>query len=273
MESFAKELLETLEADLEHAERIGQPMKRYYTCLDLTEASIKKLKAFIKKNPFPDQQVEILYFKTIAPAFYGKSIYYNKVLDYVAEIISSLPENISYHIDQGMSEIRDFFSKQHHFIWYMNMRIESLDHQFFIRGARSFKRDELAFIIDRDFCPDSYRLAQMIGYTAFRSYLEYEKERLTNPQPPVPPKIVGMKLAFTGTNADATELIKALVKQQVIIINSHPATAKQLAELFEWIFNRKLGNIDDIHNNNMQRKKDPTPFLNGLIRSLLKKNE
>lgn len=271
MEAFTKELLETLEADLEQAERIGDPTKRYYKCLDLTEASIKKLKAYIKKNPFPDQQAEIHYFKTIAPPFYGKSIYYNKVLDYTAEIISSLPEDISFHINQGMSEVRDFFSKEQHFIWYMNIRVDSLDHQFFIRGAKSFKRDELAFVIDRDFCPESYRLAQIIGYTAFLSHLEREKERLTNPQPLVPAKIAGMKLAFAGTNADATELIKAFVYEKMIVINGHPATGEQLREIFEWIFNRKLGDIHDTHSNNMKRKMDPTPCLNRMKRSLLEK--
>lgn len=273
MQAYAQELLETLEADLEKIGRVGNALKRYDKSLELTEACIRKLSSYIKKHRFPDQQAEIRYFKTLAPPFYGKSFFFNKVIDHEVNKLSASKDDELWFIDVELREIKAFFAKEKHLIWYMNMNDNSMDQDFFLRGKRSFTRDELTLIIDRDLCPHSYRLAQAIGYTAFRSYLEYEKERLINPQPPVFAKFAHMKYAFAGTNADATELIKAFVKEKVIIVNGAPANGKQLGELFECVFVRNLGNLDDTHNSNMQRKKDPTPFLNRLIRTLLKKDE
>ena len=84
----------------------------------------------------------------------------------------------------------------------------------------------------------------------------------------VPLAVVGKRYLWKGKDAELVELIYALKKREVIVVDGQPADIKDLAELFRNWFGRELPNVYYTQMENQRRKKDKTPFLNSLIKVL-----
>jgi hypothetical protein len=82
----------------------------------------------------------------------------------------------------------------------------------------------------------------------------------------VPLAIVRKQYSWKGTEADLVELIYALRGCRKIEVEGRPADIKEVAELFENWFGKKLANVYWTGMVNQKRKKDKTPFLNSLIK-------
>lgn len=78
-------------------------------------------------------------------------------------------------------------------------------------------------------------------------------------------------MTWTGNKSDLVELIFAI--QAAGSVNQGQVQIKQLAEVFEKIFNIKLGNYYDYLQNFRMRKSNQTIYLDDLRNKLVKKLE
>lgn len=249
------------------------PVHRYDQCVRLIKSVIGELRTTISSYNFRDGAEEISYFKTLAPPFYSEHFYYSKLLTGELHRLSGTKEDRKSFQEQELQEIGRFFLVNGDFIRYHYSGSTGLDEKYFTRGAAGFwTPDEIADVLDQLFCLGSYKLSRLLGYERYRSWLETEIRLSEDPQAGHLNEFSGKVYGFEGTNSDAGEWITSFSNLKLITINGQPADTKTLAQLFELIFARKLGNIYDIQHTNRNRKKDPTPFLNSLLASMDKKS-
>lgn len=85
--------------------------------------------------------------------------------------------------------------------------------------------------------------------------------------------IVRKQYRWVGTDADLVELIYGLKICRKIEVYGHAADIKDVAEMFEDIFGKKLANVYWTGMVNQKRKKDKTPFLNSMIKGVAGEGE
>jgi hypothetical protein len=74
-----------------------------------------------------------------------------------------------------------------------------------------------------------------------------------------------LKLKWNGSKSDLAEIIILLHLSESIMIDSNPISIVQLVELTELIFEVDLKDFKSLDYANRSRKKDITPFANGMI--------
>lgn len=258
-----------LQAELDKASLETSPVSRYDKSMKLTKAVIEELKGYIATNPFADQAAEIRYYKTLAPFFYSSYFFFIKAYNLEIFRLSASKDNQLSFMEQELKAIAQFFSTHGDFVRYFYMAANYLDEQLFTRQVpETWMLDEVTVIIDSNFCLASYRVSCILANERYRGLLEEETERLKNPQHVSSHSFPGKRFDFMGSCADATELIYALGRRQLVQIDGVNADIKALAQAFEEVFQKKLGNIYEKNRLNQLRKKDKTPFLNSLIRAL-----
>jgi len=262
-----------METELGKFQQEPQAIRRVDRSIKFVKAKIEILKEYLIKHPFSSKPAEVEYFKRLAPIFYSRHFYFIKVYNLELHRLGMTHEKQLGYLEQELVGIEQYYINNGYFAKYVFMESNHLDEQFFIRGGfpESWILDEVSIVIDENFCLGSYRLSWILAYGEYRNYVEQEIGRIRNPPSQGFIQFAGRKYEFAGTNRDAAEWIQSFVKKKVIKIDGKEADTKTLAQAFESLFERRLGNIYDIHRDNMRRKKESTPFLNSLIRALLEK--
>tara|TARA_R110000868_G_scaffold400434_1_gene674879 strand:+ start:320 stop:1159 length:840 start_codon:yes stop_codon:yes gene_type:complete len=239
-----------------------------------TEKCIKSLREAIVQNGFPSIKDEIHFFKHVKPQIFSKLIYYVKLY----KIESKRPRSSSKfqvkYLNNQINKLQVFFNDNLEFYRYYRRGASALDEQYFVRGKSDLRSptESFHFFTDEQFstCQDS-TVATIMAYDMLIVYLQQEIKSLETHE--VNPKINPMKqiskLFWTGSKTELIELIYALHSSGAI--NSGTADIKEMASLFEQMFNIDLGNYYHTFIEIRARKCSKTKFLDKLIEALGKR--
>src|SRR5450432_2319958 len=195
----------------------------YYTeCLKLTSAGIGELKKYIGAHPFKNLSAEIQYFKQKAPQFYSLHFYYERALKLVQQRMFSDRKALSAYFKKELKAISTFYRENAEFIQYQQFGDSFLDDKRFLRDLPEMRfRDNVAVALGDHLCWASYLAAWLLTNERYKPLLEKEISRPRHPESGSGEGNHGKIYGFRGTGADATEIIDAWDKLQLITVNGN----------------------------------------------------
>jgi hypothetical protein len=272
MQSFILELEGRLTRELEGLALETDPIIRFDRSRRRCKAAIDELKEYVLGHPFADKVDEIVYFRDLAPPFYIRFFYFNRLFHVELHSFGVDRDKHAAFLAAELEETEKFFRANAGFIEYHYAGNGTHDEQWFVRNAAGYSfPSELAAVLDPNFPCGSYLVSKLFSMRHSRKWLEERAQRVQQEGGgPGRDPFGGLRLEFEGSNADAGELIDAFSTRKLIKMDGKPLDTKALAKLFELVFKRKLGNIYDVLHSNRNRKKDPTPFLHSLAEDVQK---
>ncbi|MDP4218366.1 MAG: RteC domain-containing protein [Bacteroidota bacterium] len=271
MQSFFLELEEKLKRELDGLAMETDPIIRFDRSRRQCNAVIDELKDFVLGHHFADKVDEIVYFRDLAPPFYSRFFYYNRLFHVELHTFGMDREKHAAFLAAELEETEKFFRANAAFIEYHYAGNGNHDEQWFVRNAVGYHiPGEMTAILDPNFPLGCYLVSKLFSMRHSRQWLEKRAQQLQDEGVPGRSSFAGLRLEFEGSNADAGELIDAFSTRKLIKMDGKPLDTKSLANLFELVFGRKLGNIYDVLHSNRNRKKDPTPFLRSLAEDVQK---
>lgn len=233
-----------------------------------TERCIKQLRKRVLKHGFSSMEEEIHFFKHIKPQILSKLIYYVKLYHIESKRPRSSSKFQVKYLNGQINKLQNYFNDNLEFYHYHRRGATTLDEQYFIRGQSDLRSptESFHFFIDEEFstCQD-YAVATIMAFDMLIVYLQQEIEKLENNTQIAKKSLMKQtpKLFWTGSKTELIELIYALHSSGVI--NSGTADIKEMAIMFEQIFNIDLGNYYHTFIEIRARKCSKTKFLDRLI--------
>ena len=270
-----QDLILEFEAKLEALETCSDDiLYKAETGITYTERWVKTLREEVVKKGFSSIQEEIFFFKHIKPQIFSKLIYYSKLF----KIESKRPRSSSKfqikYLNNQIDKLQVFFNDNLEFYHYYRRGATSLDEQYFVRGKSDLRSntDFFNFYVDENFstCQDG-SVAAIMAYDMLIVYLQQEIEKLENYKENQNTNLMkqSSRLFWTGSKTELIELIYALHSSGAI--NSGTADIKEMASLFEQLFNIDLGNYYHTFIEIRARKGSKTKFIDRLEEALLRK--
>lgn len=241
-----------------------------------TEKFLKILRKEVVQHDFKTLPEEIFFFKHTKPQIVSKLIYYAKLFHIESKRPRSSAKFQIKYLNGQIDKLQVFFNDHLEFYHYYRRGATTLDDQYFVRGKSDLRctTETFHFFIDEQFstCQDG-TVATIMAYDMLIVYLQQEIEKLETytENPNTTFMKHASKLFWTGSKTELIELIYAL--QSSGAINSGTADIKEVASMFEQIFNIELGNYYHTFIEIRARKCSKTKFLDKLTEALQKRFE
>ena len=229
--TYSTQLQEKLTSRIEAiAGETTEFVQRSSKCLVAIQEILSELKQFVYKYEFPSRIEEVEFFKETKPAFLSQYYYYDGLIEMkLGEPIEQ--ERVRLYYFDHLSKQQEFVKTHQDFYIYCISGSTHFDEQYFMRGKAMFKAPD----IDTRFSTGyDNTLARILASHLIRGYVQkYIKLSATD---------AGTSpLTWTAKKADLVELIYALHKVEAF--NDGKVEIKQIANLFETLFNVSLGNF------------------------------
>ena len=270
-------LISEFESKLEHLElRDDDILYKAETGITHTEKCIKILRKEVVEKGFSSTQDEIFFFKHIKPQIFSKLIYYVKLYNIESRRPRSSSKYQVKYLNNQINKLQVYFNDNLEFYQYYRRGATTLDEQYFVRGQSDLRSltESFHFFIDEQFstCQDS-TVATIMAFDMLIVYLQKEIEKQVSHVGTSKSTTMkqSSKLFWTGSKTELIELIYAL--QCSGAINSGTADIKEMALVFEPLFNIDLGNYYHTFIEIRARKCSKTKFLDKLTEVLNKRFE
>jgi len=246
-------------------------------CILIAKSTLKCLRKIVVSTEFKSSKYEIYFFKSIKPKVYSKLIYYVKLFNLESKRPRGSSKMQRKYLDREITKLQAYFNDNLEFYQYYRRGGTSLDTQYFIRGKEDIRLnpDNFHFFVDEQFSTShDSTVATILAYDMLIIHLKQEIDKLennNNMETVIHPFQKQSKLFWTGSKTDLIELIYALHSSGAI--NSGTADVKEMATVYEQIFNIDLGNYYHTFIEIRARKTNTTKFIDKLKDSLLNRFE
>lgn len=269
-------IINKLEVELEEIKLSNEDL------LIITEKSIKaiqtsllKLKKITQNSKFDKQADEIIFFKSIKPTIVAKLIYQVKLFNIESKYIAGTKNSQIDYLEKSIIKLQEYFNDNQEIYIYFRRSDTHLDHHYFLVKNKNLRihPDNLLSISDESFATThDTTYANFIANTMLIKYLKGEIDNIQkNKNEEIVPEINihSSNLFWTGNKVDLVELIYALHASKVI--NRGKVGIKEIAAVFETIFNIDIGGFYRIYLEIRLRKTNKTKFLDVLKTKFLKR--
>ncbi|MBN9386387.1 MAG: RteC domain-containing protein [Chitinophagaceae bacterium] len=261
MKALVNRLQIEVQSRLEMVDPKSSLVKGYDQKMKVMKETIMDLKHYVAANPFSDKDTEIKYFKHWLPLFYKEYIYYTALCQLECMRISSNYEDFSIYVTSERKRIAGFLDEHRDLYFYHMLGKTDEDDALFVRTPAHEAADFL--VRDENFCQASLILSELLAYEDYKKILD---KRMSVIQPSTN-SISNKKLKWTGTKAEAVELIVLLYETKLISHEGAPATLEHLREWAEENMDVELKDFSVIEYKNRNRKITPTPLLDRMTRA------
>ncbi len=221
---------------------------------------MQELKKDVLLNDFVNEKEEIEFFKTVKPYVLGRLLFYS----YVFHIESSCPIGnvmvLKSYYEKELRKIHKINSKHYSpgsFYQYVRAKRDDKDQLFFTRGNKDVIYSAKTFIFEVDFMFTTLYdrlLALMISEEMLSHYICNKTETIGYTSKSF------KSLQWIGSKNSLVELIYALHTSQSI----SKANIRQIATVFEIIFDIRLGDMHHAFHRMKSRTNSRTLFLDQL---------
>ena len=273
MNKFTNELYDRMVEQLNEVSRtsdnILQKAERSYKVIDM---AMQEIKTFVLGHTFKSVADEVFFFKKTKPQFLKELIYYKEVFAIEAHKPMGSSELVKQHYDAEMERIRLYFIRNQELYNYYRMDKSFIDDQYFVRQT-TIEIDANENLIDMDnrFCTvNSSKLAKLQAFEMLSEYLHKCIYKLVNPgvftEEGNQRKFVNL---WTDSKSALIEFAYGIYARGSV--NNGKATISQIITDLSIVFNVELGNYHRTYHNMRIRKKNLTPYLDGMKESLVKR--
>ncbi len=259
IKSFAEELLASMNVQLELLanDSLGL-IESANKALLVIKPTIQELRNYVLASEFIDIEEEITFFKDIKPLFTSKYYYYNKLLSLKINEPYELHEPLKAYYAKQLKLLQEVVKENYEFHFYYLSSATYHDSVYFARGNDNLASVEydVKFSTGYDLLVAKILANQLIKEHLLNTVKELDNDFSKNCS----------SLSWTGTKASLIELIYSL--HGVDAINNGNADIKQIATLFEGLFNIKLGNWYRHFQEIRLRKNGRTNFIDQMKKKL-----
>ena len=256
--SRMKEVSENIPEQLEYA--VGQ-----------CKVALDRMRKLVVSEGFPDQKLEIYFFKKIKPAVYSKLIYYRALFEIESNRNELDKKGQKKYFQQQMDKIKEYMDKHQVKVQYYKCNFKHLDEKYFVRENNEIPLEIRGdhHLLDEDFFTwHDHTFSTIRANEMLVDYIRKEMERLESSGLE---NLESFKstLRWTGNKIDFAEILYALHFSDAV--NDGKTTIKELAEAMGYIFNVDV--TKDIYKFYMeikQRKVEKAKFLDHL-KAILKR--
>jgi len=237
----------------------------------ICSSALLELREYVDRHDFKTREEEIHFFKVTKPDVLKEYLYYSKIL----QLESKSPDltDCKRYLKKMIAEARQYYRDFPEFYRYYRSGSDHLDDKYFVRTPISCYLNCDRFIMDPCFSTShDYTLAAMKAFERITEYCKTELRKLKSGQPFISkdgPVSVRSAHKWTGSLRALVELIYGV--HSTGVIDDGRISIKKLIEISEALFNVKLGDYYHTWNEIRGRKISRTPFLDLMIKSLLKR--
>ncbi|MGB6151164.1 MAG: RteC domain-containing protein [Pricia sp.] len=264
---YEKEILEIEQSDFSLYPDVEKGIK-------ISRKYLQKLRLLLRNDQFKNKEDEITFFKHQKPRIYGKLKFYAKLYRFLLQKPRGTNKSQRLYIDREIKILQNYFLQNNEFIKYYRQNATFLDEFYFLRGNDNIGliSDTSHFYTDAEFSTShDNAVAKIIAYDLLIIYYTNELDKLkkTTRGIPTDTKLFGgFNLTWTSNKIDLVELTYSLIAS-----GSVKGDIKDLATLFEKVYNIDLGNYYRSFLEIRARKENPARFIDELKSKLLKKIE
>lgn len=260
--TFSEQLQQQLKVQADATAAANQePLVSSARMIAIVQELIHDLQQFTYNYSFEDQQEEIKFFKEVKPVLISQYYYYKKLFSIHLYDSYKEPESRRRHYEIILGRMEQYARKNNDFFLYCMTGQTYFDDKYFTRKGKSFSA-----LIDRQFSTGyDEKLARLLSHELIKNTILDSLRKLNTQSSNASP------VNWTGKKTDAIELLFALHASGNI--NNGEAEVKQIAAIFEELFNIKLGNYFDVLRQIRMRKGGRTNFLDKLKENFLFKLE
>jgi hypothetical protein len=254
--------------------------KRTLTAINLYASAYNQLREAVLTFGLGSQEEEIYFFKVTKPSVLEGYLYYSKLLTIYSKLltieakrpVTSIKARKK-HLKKTISEAQHFYNEYPEFYQYYRSGSVHLDDKYFVRTETGYCLDCHHFIVEPHFSTShDYILAAIKAYEKITEYCKSEIRNLKSGKPFISKDgCVSIISAhkWTGSNRELLELIYGV--HTLGTIDHGNITIKQMVEIAEALLNIKLTNYYNDWSEMRGRKKSRLPFLERMIKRLLRR--
>ncbi len=253
----------------------NEPIKQAETSILVILKSIEKLKSFIIKHKFRNQEEEIIFFKKTKPQFVSKLIYHNKIYKIEKQKPYGGENILKEYFNNELYSLKKFFDKNLDFYKYYRTQSNYLDYKYFVRGKHDIKLSLDSFFFETDYrfsTSHDFKVATIIANDQLQVYLETELANIDKRKVKMNTNTEYSQkstIKWTGSKASLIELMYAFHADGSF--NHGNVEVKQIAEFIENSFGIELGQYSRTFLELRSRKTGRTKYLDGLKTKLIKR--
>lgn len=260
IKTFCNQLQESMKLKLEAVAGDNETISRAARSQAIVKGCIDELKSFVSAYSFQDKVEEIEFFKVLKPVIVSQYYYFEKLFSLKMNEPSAEPPVKREYYCNELNHLREYLSGHKKFYAYCLSGSTELDELYFVIRPDTFLSPDS----DARFSTGYDRvLARILANQLIREHVEKTMQNLnSNPLRDSP-------LTWTTKKTYLVELIYAL--HEVEAFNNGKAEIKQIANLFESLFNVSLGNFYRHFTEIGIRKTGRTNFIDQLKEKLEKR--
>lgn len=231
--------------------------------------AFNQLKSFIASYEFKNEEDEIIFFKEIKPKFCYRLIYYRKLYNIEMNRPAGSDKQKEY-LNGELDEINKYNNKRLDFIRYYRSGASHLDSLYFLRRKMDTEQylETFYYELDPNFSTNyDFKVAKILSNDVLLAYLMQEIERLNHDGVSLPTGFPLTKLTWNGTKTELMEQLYSWDSNNTF--GNVPLT--QLSDYIQNVFNIQLDKNLSRTFDSMKIRNNPTPFLDLLKDSLLKR--
>lgn len=254
IKSFSSQLQDNMQLKLETTVQENHDIaSRAVKSLAIVKSFLDELKTFVHRYKFESKREEINFFKEIKPVFASQYYYYEKLLALKMAEPSGDTTCLKTYYYQQIEKLNQYILTNKEFYTYCLSGATHLDEVYFTIRKDSFLPPDTDAHFSTGY---DHILASILANRMLKEYIEGLIKNLnTDPNTNSP-------LTWTTKKAYLVELIYAL--HAVEAFNGGKAEIKQIAALFENLFNVNLGNFYRHFSEIGIRKSGQTNFIDQL---------
>ncbi|GGG49537.1 RteC domain-containing protein [Bizionia arctica] len=242
--------------------------------ITLSSDYLHLLRLFVRQRGFPTEVDEIHFFKDVKPFVNGHLKYFSHVHTYLMnrpKVNASKQKKYIYII---IDKLEAHKIRQLDFVRYYRHKATRLDHIYFVRGSKTIAiSNNINHFVDPEFSTShDDMVAKIVAYDLLITYYRQELKLLKSKKldylnEDILP--ISQRFSWTASKTDLVELLYAT--HAIGAIQNGNADIKNLAKLFESLFDIDLGNFYKTYGEIRARERDRTKFLDNLKSSLLRR--
>lgn len=274
MINYVNSLKKDVDAKIDYIESIqDNVLKKSLEASHVLGEAFDNLKKFILTYEFKDDDEEIRFFKEIKPKLCYRLIVYRKIYNIEMNRPLAGIEAQKEYLCKELNAINEYTVKRLDFIGYFRSGSSHLDSLYFLRQKQDTEQylETFYYELDPNFSTNcDFKVAKILANDMLSTYLMQEIELLDgNNAKALPVSFPEVKLTWRGTK---TELMEQLYSwDSGNLFGDVPLT--QLSDYIQNVFNIKLDKNLSRAFSDMKIRTTPTPFLDKLKETLLRRME
>jgi len=125
-------------------------LKKAESSIRLINKTLNVLKDYLRKNKFPTQEDEIIFFKEIKPSIYSKLIYFVKIFNIESKRPNGTDKSQKRYLMNELDKLEKYFTENLEFYQYIRNNMVYIDDKYFVRGKLDIRLFVDTFIYDAD---------------------------------------------------------------------------------------------------------------------------